>query len=263
MRLAVLIPCHERVDLLRSALFAVGDLPVLVVDDSEQGLDLGELPHIRTPGSVGFACAVNLGLDRLQRTGISHALLLNDDAAPIESCIAALQAEWTEEDGAIAPVLVEPDGSLSSGFRVSRSGRIRVRGGDVDGPTEVDAVSGAAMLIRCAERLDEGYRHGFEDLDLCRRLKARGLRVRTIPAARCRHEGGATVSRRSRRAQRAAVSGHIRYLGGGWRGGMAIALGLGQVLREGASPGRLLGVLEGWQDHRREAQSSAGGASAS
>jgi len=257
MNLCILIPCHKRIDLLHRAIAVLGDHPVLVVDDSQDGLALDEIPHVRTSGSRGFARSVNRGLVELQKRGFSHVLLLNDDVQVEPQCIPRLKQAWSESDGAIAPVLQEPDGALSSGFLVGALGRIRVRPGTVDAPAEVDAVSGAAILMRCTERLDEGYRHGFEDLDLCRRLRLRGLRVRTIPSARCLHDGGATVSRTSRYAQRAAVSGHIRYLGGGWRSGLAVALGVGQVLREGGSPQRLLGVWEGWRDHRQDAQSSA------
>ena len=260
MSLTVLIPSHGRLGLLARALESVVRHPVLVVDDSEAGLDLTEVDSLRTRGSEGFSCAVNRGLEVLEARGVTHALLLNDDARPDPGCIETLMAAWTDLDGAIAPMLLDEAGGISSGFIVSRSGRVRVRQEAMQAADEVDAVSGAAMLIRTSERLDEGYRHGFEDLDLCRRLKARGLRVRTIPAARCMHLGGATISRRSRSAQRSAVAGHMRYLGGGWRGGLAVALGVGQVLREGGSPSRLLGVWDGWRDHRRSAHHSPGGA---
>ena len=256
MKLAVLIPCHSRVDLLHLALASVQAWPVLVVDDSVDGLKLGDVPCCRTEGQVGFAAAVNLGLERLEAQGYSHVLLLNDDAVPAPGCVDTLSSAWSAQDGALAPMLVEPTGQISSGFVVHRTGRIRVRPGRVEQSTLVDAVSGAAMLIRASERLDEQYRHGFEDLDLCRRLKARGLSIRTLPI-RCEHVGGGTISRSSRRAQAAALSGHLRYLGGGWRSGLAVALSLGQVLREGASPARLLGVLDGCRDHRRGDHCSA------
>jgi GT2 family glycosyltransferase len=256
MKLSVLIPCHRRLDLLHRALASVQDWPVLVVDDSVDGLDLGDVPSCRTEGQVGFAAAVNLGLEQLEAQGYSHVLLLNDDAVPAPGCVDALARAWSAQDGALAPMLVEPTGQISSGFVVRRTGRIRVRPGAVLEPTPVDAVSGAAMLIRASERLDAHYRHGFEDLDLCRRLKIRGLSIRTLPI-RCEHTGGGTVSRSSRLAQAAALSGHLRYIGGGWRSGFAVALSLGQVLREGASPSRLLGVLDGCRDHRRRAHCSA------
>ncbi len=250
MKAAVLIPCHSRPDLLRQALGALSSQQVLVVDDSVDGLgDLG-VPTIRTGGAQGFSSAINLGLSHLEAEGVSHVLLLNDDAVPRPGCVASLLEGWTEADGAIGPTLICPQGMASSGFIVRDWGRVRVRPGKVEQPTQVDAISGAAMLIRVTERLDEGYRHGFEDLDLCRRLRNRGLRIRTLPVV-CTHVGGATVPQHSRLAQRSALAGHLRYLGGGWRSGLAVALSVGQVLREGGSPVRMLGVIDGWRDYRR------------
>lgn len=250
MRPAVLIPCHSRLDLLERTLDALSGQEVLVVDDSPDGLDMPDVSAIRTAGEQGFARAVNQGLAQLEAEGFSHVLVLNDDAIPMPGCVDALISAFTEGDGAVGPLLVSPDGELSCGFIVRSSGRVRVRHGRVDEATEVDAISGAAMLIRSSERFDEGYQHGFEDLELCRRLREQGLAVRTIPVI-CQHIGGATISQKSRQAQRAAVSGHLRYLGGGWRGGLAMVLSAGQVIREGGSPARMLGVLDGWRDYRR------------
>lgn len=254
MSTAVLIPCHSRTDLLKISLAALGEATVLVVDDSAHGLGEMPCPAVRTSGELGFARAVNIGLRHLSEAGHRLVLLLNDDAVVQPGALRALLAAWTEADGAIAPVLQAPDSSLSSGFVVRKSGRVRVRSGGVSEPTQVDAVSGAAMLIRATERLDEGYVHGFEDLDLCRRLRARGLGIRTLPV-RCSHIGGASVSRTSQQAQRAAISGHLRYLGGGWRSGFAVGLSLAQVIREGCSPARFVGILQGCKDHRQRAQS--------
>jgi len=250
MRPAVVIPCHSRLDLLASVLAALSGHDVLVVDDSPNGLGPLDVPTVRTSGEQGFARAVNHGLAHLEAQGVSHVLVLNDDAIPSPGCVDALIAAWREDDGAIGPLLESPSGALSCGFVVRSSGRIRVRSGGADAPMLVDAISGAAMFIRASERFDESYQHGFEDLELCRRLHGRGLSVRTIPVV-CQHIGGATVSQRSRQAQRAAVSGHLRYLGGGWRGALAMMLSAGQVIREGASPTRMLGVLDGWRDYRR------------
>ncbi|RME21098.1 MAG: hypothetical protein D6798_18930, partial [Deltaproteobacteria bacterium] len=72
-----------------------------------------------------------------------------------------------------------------------------------------------------------------------------------VPAARCRHLGGGSLDRRSRRAQRHAVSGHLRVVGGGWRTPVVLGLAVGQVLREGGGVDRLQGVAEGWADWRR------------
>jgi GT2 family glycosyltransferase len=117
--------------------------------------------------------------------------------------------------------------------------------------TEVGGLSGACLLVPAWARLDPAFPHGFEDLALCRDLRARGLRNLVVPHARCRHLGGATLGRTTRRAQRHALVGHLRLVGGGWRGGVAVGLALAQIAREGGPADRLLGVALGLADHWR------------
>lgn len=263
MRVAVVIPCHRRIDLLSQALRAVHGWPVVVVDDSPRGLALPAGVEVaRTPGEVGFARAVNLGLARVEALGASHALVLNDDAVPAPGCIEALIEAWGPDVGAAGPLIYASDGLESAGIEVAWWGRVRQRRSlgparDAEAsalragqPAEVQALSGAALMIAASRRFDEGYRHGFEDLALCRSLREQGLRVLLVPAGRVMHLGGGTLSRRSRAAQRYAVAGHLRYLDGGWRGGVAVGLAAAQVLREGGPGDRLLGVLDGVRDFR-------------
>ena len=245
--MVVLIPHHSRTDHLVRCLSAVRDWPVCVVDDSPSGVAPLPVPTVRTSGNTGFAAAINCGLAQLEAQGTRLVLILNDDAAVEPGCIDALVSAWTDADGALGPVLIDGEGRQTAGIRIGMAGRVRSnRGG---GAGEVDALSGACLLIRATERLDPAYVHGFEDLDLCRRLHARSLAVRVVPDARCTHAGGATVGARSRPAQRAAIAGHLRYLGPGWRQGVAIALAACQVVAERGPVDRAWGILEGCRDH--------------
>ncbi len=263
MRIFVVVPCHHRTDLLERALRAVSGQEVIVVDDSVDGRvrPSGAL-RVRTSGEVGFAAAVNLGLDEAARRGASHVFLLNDDAAPAPGCLDLLARHWGPGVGAVGPLLYGPEGLESAGFELSWWGRVRQRRslGPVDDGQgsalragevrEVEALSGAALLVSVESRLDPAYRHGFEDLALCRSLRQRGKKILLVPEARVMHLGGATLGRATRQAQRHAVAGHLRYLGGGWRGGLAVGLAVAQVLREGGDPERLAGVREGLRDWR-------------
>ena len=234
---------------------AVAGWPVWVVDDSPGGASVGAgATVVRTAGEVGFARAVNIGLEAVQRAGFPLVVVLNDDAAPAPGCIEALIDVFDDGVGAAGPVLYGPEGVESAGFEVSPWGRVRQRrslGGET-APHEVAALSGAAVLVSSDVRFDERYRHGFEDLALCRDLRRAGKKVLLVPDARCMHLGGATVTRQSRAAQRHALSGHLRYLGGGWRSGVAVGLALAQVLAEGGAPDRLAGLRDGWRDWRRQ-----------
>jgi hypothetical protein len=246
--MGVLIPHHHNRRGLERALASVRGWPALVIDDSPAGLPRCGAPRLRSPGSVGFARAVNLGLEEAGRRGWSHALLLNDDAAPEPGCLEVLREAWTAQDGALGPLLL--GAQVEAGIKLSRWGRLRVMREIPEGPCEVPALSGACLLLAVEQRMDPAYRHGMEDIDLCRRLRAQGLRVRLIPAARCQHEGGATLSRRSAEAQRHAVSGHLRLLGGGAYTPVVLGLALAQVLREGGPAARLEGIRRGWSDWR-------------
>ena len=268
MLVAVVIPCHHRVDLLAQAVDAVSGWPTWIVDDSVDGSvpALGHARRVRTAGEVGFARAVNAGLEAAQAGGATHVFLLNDDAVPAPGCLQALIAAWGPEVGAAGPLLYGPEGLESAGFDEAWWGRVRqrrtlgaaadpraraLRAGEVQA---VSALSGAALLVAASRRLDPGYRHGFEDLALCRDIRREGLEVRLVPGARVLHLGGGTVRRTSRAAQAHAVAGHLRYVGGGWRSGVVVGLALAQVAREGGAVARVAGVVDGiraWRADRR------------
>ena len=104
MRVAVVIPCHHRLDLLSQALRAVAGWPALVVDDSPTGLTLpAGVEGVRTSGELGFASAVNLGISAAAAAGATHALVLNDDAVPSPGCVDALAAAGAGSGGGGAP----------------------------------------------------------------------------------------------------------------------------------------------------------------
>jgi len=245
MMIGVVIPFHSQREALSEALRSVEGSLVVVVDDSpEGGLVIDGVKVLRTLGEQGFAAAANMGLAHWEAQTVDHVLLLNDDAALRPGAMGALRSAWTEQDGALAPVVFEPDGPIY-GIDVGRFGRVRLR----SSPGAVGALSGAAMLVRSSERFDSGFVHGFEDIELCARLRSKGLRVRVVSGAECDHAAGATISRKSRIAQRRAMAGHLRWVGGGVSGALAIGMGLAQIVRERGPADRILGVLEGVRDH--------------
>jgi len=229
---------------------------VIVVFDGPEGAAPPEPPAgvglLHTTGEEGFARAANRGLAHAASAlGAQLVLLLNDDAVLEPGCLAALVAAWRPGVGAVGPVLVGDAGVESAGLALRWWGRVRQQTRVPDAPLEVDALSGACMLVAASERFDIGYAHGFEDLALCLDLARRGLARVLVPAARCRHLGGASLDRQGRQAQRHAVSGHLRLVGGGWRTPVVLGLALAQVAREGGGLHRARGVAEGWSDWRQ------------
>lgn len=261
MRLHVVIPHHSHRTGLRAALAAVAGWPVLVVDDGPVGAALGDgdvprgTPVLRTAGETGFARACNAGLAAAAAAGATHALLLNDDAAPAPDCVARLAAAGAARPALVGPVLVGPGGAVeSAGIDLGWSGRVKCRRAVPAQITAVPALSGACLLLPVHLRFDPGYPHGMEDLALCRAARVAGLAVLLEPAARCVHTGGATRPRRSPAAVAAAVHGHVRLVGGGWRTGIVAGLAVAQALREGPSPARLGAVLRGLRAGLRPAE---------
>lgn len=231
----VVIPYRSRRDLLVRLLAHLGDRPVLVVDDSDDGLDL-DVPRVRLGGGQGFARAANAGLAAVRSP---TALLLNDDTLPEGDCLDRLATAGV----VTGPVLVGPRGVESAGIVVTSWGRVVHRRSL--GP--VQALSGACLHLPSSARFDPAFRHGFEDVELCLRLGG----VRLVPDARCWHEGGATLSRTSAEAQRHAVSGQLRLYPRPWQRGVVVALHVAQVVREGGPWARFGGIVRGVADLRR------------
>ncbi len=249
--LVVVIPTHSQPVLLKHAIAGCNPWPVVVVDDSAAGMTpLQGVRWVRGPGNGGFARAVNTGLHVAAGMGARAALVLNDDAVPEPDCIHRLLSVWKRRGGAVGPVIEDDAGRVSSaGIQLSAWGRLREQTQVwKSGVHAVDALSGACLLMGTTWRFDSSFRHGMEDIALCRRIRAAGGQAWLEPDARCRHVGGATVDRTSSVAQRAAVAGHLRLVNGGIRTPVVLGLAAAQVLREGASPRRLRAIFRGWQD---------------
>lgn len=171
--------------------------------------------------NLGFAGGVNAA--RRAAHG-SRLLLLNPDAAPTPGAIARLAdaLDSAPDLGAVAGRLVGANGEPQHGFNVRRlptisslaadllfirhlwpgnpaSARYYARDLDPDAPTDVEQPAAACLMVR-ADVFDHlgGFDEGFwpawwEDVDFCRRLRDAGYRIRYVPDAVFRHEGGTSV----------------------------------------------------------------------
>jgi GT2 family glycosyltransferase len=85
----------------------------------------------------------------------------------------------------------------------------------------VDWLSGAAIMVRASVYdavggFDEGFAHGIEDADLCRRLRSEGWRVVAVPGPPVVHAKGTSGHRsgdpeRVEKALVAGLDGWCRY----------------------------------------------------
>ncbi|HET6604092.1 MAG TPA: glycosyltransferase family 2 protein [Xanthomonadaceae bacterium] len=197
-------------------------LEAIVVDNDSRDGALSVLPadpRIRlllNPDNRGFARACNQG------AALAHGdrlLFLNPDAFLPEGALAALCAQLDAEPalGVLGAQLIGPDGSAQHAARrrdptplaamaralglEGRLGLPRVELADRDDGARVQAVSGAAMLVRrtafeAVGGFDAGYVLHFEDLDLCRRLREAGHGVALASSVRVTHVKGSSSRRR-------------------------------------------------------------------
>lgn len=190
---------------------------------------------VRSPENLGFVRATNA---QLKLASGRHILLLNSDAVPDGEAVRALYDYLQDHSdvGAVGPRLQLRDGGLDPAcrrhfktletyvFRVlaldrlfsrhPRFGRYNLTYLDPAVVTEVDALSGACMLIRrealesIGMFMDERFRMYCEDEDWCCRLKARAWRIVYYPGAVVWHFKGGSSSRSLAVRARTTVEWH-------------------------------------------------------
>jgi len=186
---------------------------------------------IRNAQNLGFAAGVNCGAKVAQGDWL---LLLNPDCIVDENALSTLTdfvRNCGDEVAIVGLQLLNPDGTLQpSGRRFPKvwefilallgfSRWMEARwfaGRDFTKVQEVDEVSGAALAVsrKAFEQvggMDEGFFLFFEELDLCRRAKAKGFKVVYLPDAKVKHLWGASVKRVPEIARKAQQQSAIRY----------------------------------------------------
>lgn len=210
--------------------------------------DVPTVRVLRRAVNGGFAAGANTGI-RAARAPI--VFLLNPDTAVHPGAAARLLRFLRDHPdiGILGPRLENPDGSLQlscrrfptrwSGLfnRYSLLTRLFPRNRwsaaylmtdwDHTAVRDVDWLSGAAMMIpkQALERaglFDEGYFFAIEDVDLCRRMHAAGLRVVYHPGAAVTHRIGASSATAPNRVVVARHRGMWRYYRAHMRGGPAL-----------------------------------------
>lgn len=227
VKLSILIVNWNSKDYLRKCLASVRGVcnelapQVIVVDnasfDGAEAMLAREFPEaefIQSNTNLGFARANNLAFSRARG---DYVLLLNPDteliAGSVGALIACLESDATV--GLAAPRLLNSDGSIQTSCvrslptplnralesdlldRFLRRARrqSRAKAFDAEEPIEVEAVSGACMLLRRSTfRQVGGFTEDFfmygEDMDLCAKIRKVGLKVVHVPSARVIHHGG-------------------------------------------------------------------------
>jgi N-acetylglucosaminyl-diphospho-decaprenol L-rhamnosyltransferase len=221
-RVSALIVSYNTRDLLLEAIGSVADEPSVEtivfdnasVDGSPQAVAerFPSVHLIRSPTNLGFAAGVNGAAAHASGRAL---LILNSDARLLPGALDHLAGvlERTPKAALVSPALRYPDGRPQAAafrfpglaqilldlFPVARltdsplNGRIHSRA-----PAPIDHPLGACMLIRRAAwqdvgPLDEGYFMYLEEVDWCRRARARGWQIWQQPTAVAIHHGGSST----------------------------------------------------------------------
>ncbi len=210
------------------------DCEVIVVDNASTDDSLSclieafssetGLTAIRAGRNLGFAAACNLGM----QTATGRCLLfLNPDCIVAPNALEAMTAVLfaNGQAGMAGPLLLNPDGTEQPGgrravptpwrsfvrtFSLSRWSErypklftdfLLHREAVPDGPAEVEAISGACMLVKrealeAVGPMDENYFLHCEDLDWCMRFRQKGWKILFVPGAwAIHHQGTCSESR--------------------------------------------------------------------
>jgi len=233
---------------------SAGTVDVVVVDNGSADGSVRALraafPEVRVVdagGNVGYATAANRGI---AATSAPVVAVCNPDLEVIPGTAAAMIAAFDDPTvGAVGPRVRNPDGSTYPSARcdpapIDAAGhaalglvwpanpftrRYRALDADPDTARDVDWASGAAVWLRRAavEAIggwDEGFFMYLEDVDLGRRLREAGWRVRYEPAGEVVHVQGLSTDRR---AARMIVEHHrssYRYAAKHWHGARRLLL---------------------------------------
>jgi GT2 family glycosyltransferase len=222
---------------------AVAETIVVMPDGMEDSVGIARsvagVRCILTPKLLGYGPAANRGLAEATQPLV---LVLNDDAWVTPGAVNNLAAWMTahESVGACGAPFVFPDGRRQPSVFADVGVRSAVeaalapllkgvlarlrrhpRADFPDHAADVDWLSGAGILVRRSAftgvgGFDEGFAHGFEDADLCRKLRGAGRRVVAVPGPPVVHAKGGSGYRsadvdRVRRALTGGVEGWRRY----------------------------------------------------
>jgi GT2 family glycosyltransferase len=217
--LSIVIPCHNRPDLLRLCLSSVrrhapAGTEVLVVDDGSAGAAVSSVAGefavraLRLERQAGYCVAANAGV-RAAAGAIVE--LLNDDTEVTPGWAdAALAAFGDARTAAVTPLVLQgPPGRFdpprvdSAGDEYHAWGVARKRGhGEALSARhlvagEVFGASGSSSFFRReiflgVGGLPEEFGAYFDDIDLSFRLRRAGYRVRYEPASRVYHRASSS-----------------------------------------------------------------------
>jgi N-acetylglucosaminyl-diphospho-decaprenol L-rhamnosyltransferase len=240
-RVSVLIVSYNTRALLLEAVASAVNEPLsetIVVDNNSSDHSADAVAErfpsvcvIRSTVNLGFAAGTNLAAREACGTDL---LLLNPDARLTPGALPQLLSTLDAHPraAAVGPALAYPDGTPQAAafrfpglvqvaldvFPVARlmDSRLNGRLHRTREPVPIDHPLGACMLIRGAAwhevgPLDEGYFMYLEEVDWCRRARAKGWQIWFEPRATAVHHAGAATSQRGQAMRAQLWRSRLRY----------------------------------------------------
>ncbi|MDR4461977.1 MAG: glycosyltransferase [Nitrospirales bacterium] len=225
---SIIIPVWNRGDLTKQCLLHLAEVTqgchyeVLVVDnastDETQNFLAsfgGDIQVIRNTENLGFAKACNQGA-RAARG--KYLIFLNNDTIPQPGWLSALvdEVETHQDVSIVGSKLLYPDNTIQhAGVVFSKNCLTPYHifngaPGDLHAANirrEFQAVTAACLLIRRTDfeaigGFDEGFRNGFEDVDLCLKIRECGKKIIYQPKSQLYHLEHQTPGRKDSDAER-------------------------------------------------------------
>ena len=223
-RVSVVIPVWNLWDMTEPCLRSLAEhsagenMEVVVVDNHSTDATASELEPlgealfgtafkaVRMTENVGFARGCNAGA---QAAGGDLLFFLNNDTTLTPGWLPPLRAVMSDPKiGAAGPLLLYPDGTVQHcGIYVNPFNAVGHLYEHLPGsfaaarkPHPLQAITGAAIMLRKTQfeacgGFHEGFRNGFEDIDLCFALRAQGLKLRVESRSVIYHHTSRTPGR--------------------------------------------------------------------
>ena len=223
-RVSVIIPVWNLWNMTEACLRSLSahsageNMQVVVVDNQSTDATVTELSPlgealfgasfkaVRMPENVGFARGCNTGA---QAADGELLFFLNNDTTLTPRWLPPLREAMADPKvGAVGPLLLYPDGTVQHcGIYITPFNAVGHLYEHLPGTFAaahknhpLQAITGAAIMLRKAEfeacgAFHESYRNGFEDIDLCFSLRARGLKLRVDGRSIVYHHTSSTPGR--------------------------------------------------------------------
>ncbi len=195
---------------------------VLVVDNNSTDASEGEIqklfPNIRVlraARNLGYAAALNLGIEEACRQGSSQLLLMNNDVIVHPEAVAILLQHWDSRAGLLGPKVFRLDDKsrLDAAWGRILFNHVACRMVGENSPDApqfqrtrgVDALLGCMLLTSCAVvhevgLLDPDYFMYLEEVDFAYRIRRAGRKALFVADASVWHAGGHSTDPEARRA---------------------------------------------------------------